>query len=132
MMFRFIRKSLLWLLLAPWIISGAGVASNQLVLIANHGKFPVMTNPVQLADFRIDDAKTIDATGMFDSIHCVMTKDTRLNFLADIFARQDGFYSIGDGLLEASAASKDYFIFLWVILMVQKVNAKRDDLIFRS
>ena len=134
-MFSFIRKSLLWLLLAPWAIWGAGVASNQLVLIANGGKFPVMVNPAFLSEMQKDNdtAASIAATGMIDDVHCLMTQDTHLNLLADIFAvRHDGIYSIGDALIEAGSTSQSYFIFLWVVLMAMKAGARRDDLIFRS
>jgi hypothetical protein len=50
-----------WLILLPLFLVLAGAASNQAVLIANHGKFPVMLNERQQAQFSakndIDDAR---------------------------------------------------------------------------
>jgi hypothetical protein len=106
-------SSFLWVLLAPWAVSSLGAASNQLVLIANHDTFPVMVNPVKLSQIRAprgnDDLVTaifgkprpsprVEVTddSMIDSVHCVMTKDTHLNFLADIFDLKEAIYSVGD------------------------------------
>lgn len=112
---RFFCSSFLWVLLAPWLIAGAGSASNQAVLIANHDKFPVMVNAVKLEEMRPHQDKDFqgiiaDIFGkprpsppvasatddMLDDIHCVMTSKTHLNFLADIFDLHDAIYSIGD------------------------------------
>ena len=40
----FLKKSYSWLVLLPLLLVLVGAASNQAVLIANHGKFPVMLN----------------------------------------------------------------------------------------
>ena len=113
---RFLCSSFLWILLAPYIVTGLGAASNQAVLIANHDKFPVMVNAVKLDEYtgepKIDivtvltgtpsveteKPKPTDAT-YIDDVHIVMTSDTHLNALADIFDFHSAIYSIGDGLL---------------------------------
>jgi hypothetical protein len=118
-MLSFLRKTLLWLLLAPYAVWGLGLASNQAVLIANHDKFPVMVNAVKLA--KIIDPEFIPVTvqtGMIDDTHCIMmTAQTHLNFLADIFDLGHGIYSVGDFLLMAGENSKDYCLFAWILLM---------------
>ncbi len=106
----FLRTSFVWLIFAPWMIAFTGAASNQLVLIANHDKFPVMVNALKLDEMRNPSpsnfiAKLLGAPapapavkvgddGMLDDIHCVMTDKTHLNFLADLFDMHDAIYSI--------------------------------------
>jgi len=107
---------MLWLVLLPYVFTGAGVASNQLVLIANHGKFPVMMNPRLIAQL------PPDADGMIDEIHCVMTHATRLNFLADVFfMRGKGVYSVGDALLLAGV-SLSVCKFVWFGLILYRLH----------
>jgi hypothetical protein len=113
---QFIRKTMLWLLLLPTIMGFVGAASNQLVLFVNNDKFPVMVNQKHLHSF--GDA---DADGMMDDIHCVMTHQTHLNFLADIFDFHHSIQSIGDLLM---TWSDEYGLFAWVmwaVLMIKKI-----------
>lgn len=111
-MIQFIKDTYLWLLLVPTMLVGLGAASNQAVLIANHGKFPVMLNPVQ----EVDDIDP--ATGMMDREHCVMTKDTRLNALADIFPLGGEIFSLGDVALEAGQDLGPYMLAMWFALIL--------------
>lgn len=122
---RFFCSSLLWLLLAPTAFIGAGAASNQLVLIANNDRFPVMANSVHLKQMSLMDSGTFTESGqpidgMLDDVHCVMTNNTHLNFLADIFDVHDAVYSIGDFSLMLGERL-DYFCFpAWVLIMLRK------------
>ena len=107
-MFNFLRKTALWIVLIPWAIFGVGFASNQLVLIANHDTFPVEANTIKerilvaKATVKYQDMAqelSMDPdlpAGMIDDTHCLMTSKTHLNFLADVFDRGNGIYSIGD------------------------------------
>jgi hypothetical protein len=113
-----VRKSLLWIVLLPYAIFGLGAASNQLVLIANHDKFPVMVNLVKQTAYQ--DASGNLPDGMIDEVHCIMTKDTRLNFLADVFDMHDSIYSVGDGLLVAGESTKGYAFLVWAALLLYK------------
>src|ERR1700678_3444009 len=129
-MFQFLRKTALWILLAPVAIWGAGLCSNQLVLFANHDTFPVMLSEAKVYDLHIklekEEIKVLekckaeakkcdkDATqdalsdlrikeemlnhGYLDDVHVIMTSDTHLNWLADVFDLYNT-YSIGDFLL---------------------------------
>ena len=152
-MFRFLRKTMLWILLLPAATWMAGFSSNQAVLIANHGKFPVRYNNVQIAkwyaeqeskeaailagvdptdddDVREAQAETyiIEAgikNGMLDPIHCLMTSKTHLNFLADTF-NLGPIYSVGDGLLFAAEWSCDYFIVLWMFMASAKLMRQEE------
>lgn len=113
---------MLWVLLLPYLVFGVGAASNQLVLIANHDKFPVMLNEAGRVRFKPD------ANGLIDQRHCVMTHETHLNALADIFDFQVGWYSIGDFLLMLSDWLSGFCIYVWMALVVksllQKATAK--------
>jgi len=148
-MFNFLRKTMLWIILLPWAIFGVGVASNQLVLVANHGKFPIMETQTQTASIRSvqiiriaeleqeikdgEDSSDQDESlaeiailetalkeGMIDDVHCFMTDKTRLNWLADIFNLRIAIFSVGDGMLNAAEAMQTYCLFAWILLMSAK------------
>lgn len=94
-----------------------GAASNQLVMVANHDKFPVMRN-----DWKTSQEKVIG--GVTDPIgHCLMTRDTRLNFLADIFDLKDATYSIGDFAILIGEWLQSFCIYVWVVLVIHKLRA---------
>jgi len=115
----FVRASFLWPLLLPFALYFGGAASNQAVLIANHDKFPVMVNSQRLASFEQNSGKLVD--GMIDDVHCVMTDQTHLNALADIFDFKDaGIYSIGDLMIMSGASSEQSCIFLWIVLALYR------------
>ena len=111
-MFNFLRKTSLYILAVPVLFTLLGAASNQVVLIANHDSFPVMLNDKKLREMlepeekptNIQFAKPMPAfetgdTVMLDDVHCNMTSETHLNFLADVFDMHDAIYSIGDFML---------------------------------
>lgn len=113
----FLRKTMLWLVLLPNVAVFIGAASNQLVLFVNNDKFPVMVNQRRLRD----SGGGMDADGMIDEIHCVMTHQTHLNLLADIFDIHSTIESIGDLLMEWGINYAVFFYFAWAILISRKV-----------
>jgi hypothetical protein len=151
-MMNFLRKTALWILLLPTAIWGIGVASNQAVLIANHDKFPVMINSARAQNLELrqfiayqkametlndpkakpedwqkaglvaEEIKIEHETGMLDEVHCIMTPETHLNALADIFDFHDATYSIGDGLLTLGEWLGTFCMFIWGFLMVDKAR----------
>jgi hypothetical protein len=108
-MFSFLRKTSLYLLAIPTLLTVIGAASNQAVLIANHDTFPVLVNDAKATlilthqagkpdtDFRFrpTPAQEVDNVVMLDEVHCLMTPQTHLNALADVFDL-GSIYSIGD------------------------------------
>lgn len=135
----------LWILALPLFLGFAGAASNQLVLAANHDKFPVMVNARKLREFEqaqeqpvraiehlfgVDDPPQAqnDPDGMLDDVHCVMTKDTHLNFLADWIDLKDATYSPGDLLLEAGDYTGQYSFWVWFALILAEIKRKNADL----
>jgi hypothetical protein len=108
---------MLWILLAPPAAYIFGAALNQSVIIANHGKFPVMMNPTAAADAQPD------ANGMLDGVHCLMTNDTRFNALADIINRGDGICSIGDLFITLGEWMWAFCPFVWGALVAQRLLA---------
>lgn len=116
-MFHFLRVTMLWWVIAPYLLTGIGAASNQAVLIANHDKFPVLLNEKARAHFEPDE------NGLIDKEHCVMTPQTHLNALADVFDLHDGWYSIGDFLLMLGDWLGTFCFFVWVALVLQKLKA---------
>lgn len=96
------RRLLIAVLFLPLALGFLGDASNQLVIVANHGKFPVELNPVWTEN------QAPDADGMLDRVHCVMNDSTRLNILADIFNRHTKIISIGDILQDFSVDIQPY------------------------
>ena len=134
-MLNFLRKTALWVLLLPYAVYGVGAASNQLVLIANHDKFPAMINQAKIDKFNaaVDAANLAGIPevpsrldyvegGMIDDIHCVMTSKTHLNFLADIFDTHDMIYSVGDGLLFLGKWLATFCPFIWGFALMEKVR----------
>jgi hypothetical protein len=133
-MFKFLRKTALWIVIAPWALFGLGAASNQVVLQANHDKFPVMVNTLKervmvaqaqanykelAADAGIDP--TLPA-GMIDDTHCVMTDKTHLNFLADVFDLKDGIYSIGDFTILLGEWMSGFAPFIWMFEVCRRLR----------
>jgi hypothetical protein len=116
-MFKFLRKTSLYILAVPVLIFGLGCFSNQVVLWANHDKFPVMWNTYKVAseaafleeathskDKKVAEHAAFDLyalldAGFIDDTHCVMTSKTHLNFLADVVDLKTATYSVGDGLI---------------------------------
>lgn len=94
-----------------------GAVSNQLVMVANHDKFPVMLNESARAKF------TPDENGMIDKKHCVMTSATHLNLLADIFDFHVGWFSIGDGFIAFGEWLQSFCIFVWIGFVTYKLRA---------
>jgi Family of unknown function (DUF5317) len=117
LMFRLLRVTMLWIILLPYAVMGLGEASNQLVLIANHDKFPVMENDYHTAKETVLYGVT-DVRG-----HCLMTHDTRMNSLADIFDLGDGWYSIGDLLLMVGEWLNGFCIYVWIALVISRLKA---------
>jgi Family of unknown function (DUF5317) len=117
---RFLAVTYLWVLLAPYPVMLAGAASNQLVLIANHDRFPVLVNEVK-QKMHEDDTVSLNGVTYIDPSHVVMTKQTHLNFLADIFDLHDGIYSVGDGLIGLGEWLESFCIYVWIGLIVRKV-----------
>jgi hypothetical protein len=133
-----LRKATLGIALLPTALFGLGAGSNQLVLFANHDKFPVMVNEMKTEQWRtsrelaiaeivaevnagkvpaeevpsaIAEVATLQseiANGMLDDTHCIMTSKTHLNFLADVFDLKTAIYSIGDFMLMLSEAIAVY------------------------
>ena len=123
-MFKFLRKTSLYLLAAPLLVTFLGIASNQVVLIANHDKFPVMLNQQKIQVFTKEQpAEVSDNVVMLDNVHCVMTSDTHLNFLADVFDLGD-IYSIGDFLLMLGGWAFSFAPFLFVFDVIRKLKAQ--------
>lgn len=139
-LFKLLRESYLWIVLTPWLVGGLGTASNQLVFFVNHDKFPVMLNPAKTAEFHLgkykeyqeavdngelEAAKVIayeDEQGMLDDIHCLMTDQTHLNFLADIIDFHSKTESFGDLFLEASEWMNGFALYLWAGLLIKKFH----------
>lgn len=132
-MFKFLRKTLLWMVLIPYAFTWAGVASNQSVLWANNDTFPVRINLVKAVEWT-DGGKSIhvippgldpahpDGAVMLDTIHCLMTDKTHLNFLADNFDFHDRIVSIGDLSLDFGNWSGTYMPILWLGIVLAKLN----------
>lgn len=107
------RQAYLYLLIFPVLCIIIGAVSNQAVLIANHGTFPVMLNDVAGSHFNY---------GLMDDYHTVMTDSTRLNFLADIFDAGDSVLSIGDLLIDLGRYLWRFTPYLWGFLIIKRVR----------
>lgn len=105
-----LRATALWIVLIPLALGFAGAASNQAVLIANHDKFPVMVNYAKQAHYT--EAGAVGE--MLDDTHCLMSSETHLNALADIFdLHSKGIESIGDLMIDFSGWLWGFVPFVW-------------------
>ena len=120
---RFFQVTALWILLLPQVVTFVGAASNQLVLIANHDKFPVMANTVKAHEFSPDAVVMPDGTVMLDDTHCLMTSKTHLNVLADIFDFHNETDSIGDLLLHLGEWLSGFCLYVWIEIVIFKLKA---------
>lgn len=135
-MIKFLRKTALWIVLAPAAIWGTGLVSNQLVLMANHDTFPVLTNPLKAQEYRIaveakvaadneksDEEDIVWPDGYIDDTHIIMTKQTHLNFLADVFdMKSEGVYSVGDFLLMLGEWLWAFVLPIWMFEVVRRLR----------
>jgi len=112
-MLKFLRDTALWLVLLPIALIHIGVGSNQLVLWANHDKFPVMVNEYEQSQMELRD-------NMMDPVHCVMTNDTHLNFLADVINLHDRTASVGDMAIELGQWLMPYALGIWCFEIVRR------------
>lgn len=119
-MLAFLRKTALWIMLIPSTIFSLGVASNQAVTIANGDRFPVLLSAGKIHQI---PSLTIDPDGvaMLDDIHCVMTPQTHLNALADIFD-EGGMCSIGDFMLDLGSWLFSYAFIVWLTVLILRVR----------
>ena len=117
---RFFTVTYLWILLAPYAVMYIGAASNQLVLIANHDRFPVLVNDAK-QKMHADDMVNVNGVTYLDPIHIVMTKQTHLNFLADIFDLQGDIYSVGDAFISAGEWLMSFCIYVWIAVVLFKL-----------
>jgi hypothetical protein len=97
------------LLIGPWLALGLGFLSNALVMAANGGQMPVLMPP------------GFGGIPADDWIHCVMTAQTHLKFLADwIVIRDMGIASPGDFLEWAYELSVTPLFVAWGALTLKK------------
>ena len=135
-MFKFLRKTSLYILAIPVLLFGLGAASNQVVLQANNDRFPVLINETKVREFNSEKVElgpmsitvvkpaNVDSDGvvMIDDTHCVMTSKTHLNFLADVFDL-GSIYSIGDFLLMLGGWLFRFAPFVFLFDVVRKLSA---------
>lgn len=137
-MFKFLRKTLLWMVLIPYAFTWAGTASNQAVLWANNDTFPVRINLVKLFDWSQGgkgirvippdfDPAHPDGAIMLDNIHCLMTEKTHLNWLADNLDFHDSIVSIGDMMIDLGQYSGQYMPVLWLGIVLAKMARVKDE-----
>src|SRR5208282_614182 len=131
---KFLRKFPYWYLLAvPILLYCLGVSSNQIVLVANHGKFPVMMNASWMdmkcstAGMDPEDVEAMPSSWcgkggeMLDETHSVMGPNSHLKALADILPIGHAIYSIGDSLLYLGAWLLSFTPYMWLALTVRKL-----------
>lgn len=118
-MLSFLRKTYLYVLAIPVLLIVLGAASNQAVLIANHGKFPVMLNAQKVAANDLKPGDVIDRRG-----HSVMAPEDHLKPLADIFNVGDGVESVGDFAIDLGGWTWQFAPYLWGFAVIKKLNEK--------
>lgn len=144
------RIPYVYLLLIPILLFLLGSASNQAVLVANWGKFPVMVNERQLEklqqpqdslediinnwlgpkdgnqSFSVTntmiraDKHPINGTQFIDDVHSVMGHNSHLKFLADYINLREEICSPGDLMIYLGLFLFPWFIPAWAALNLRK------------
>ena len=126
-----LRKFPYWYLIAiPALLFSLGIVSNQAVLVANHGKFPVMLSegmhykychvaPVELVE--IPDISCAKGGQMLDETHSVMGPNSHLKALSDIIPIGSSIYSIGDGFITLGLWLLSFTPIAWLFLTMRKL-----------
>jgi hypothetical protein len=143
-MFKFLRKTALWVLALPLLITFLGIASNQLVLKMNHDQFPVMWSDYKVAQYEahlekeaqsddVDGARQaqfdlmeLESEGFIDDTHVVMTSKTHLNLLADIIDFHTATYSVGDMSIELGDYLWSYAPLVWGLVIIGKLKDQKE------
>lgn len=99
------------------IVFGAGL--NQIVLIANHDKFPVMVNHDKTVTE--DSPEGLNPGDMMDHDHVVMSDTDHFRFLSDIFDL-GSIYSVGDGFIELGEYLSSFAWFVWIYAICRKIQ----------
>ena len=136
---KFLRKFPYWyLILIPVLLFGLGITSNQAVLIANHGKFPVMMNASWMDKMCSTNSREPDDIAaapsawcgdggeMIDMTHSVMGPNSHLKALSDIFPIGSAIYSVGDGLLSLGDWLLSFTPIMWLGLTIRKLYIAQD------
>ena len=129
-----------FLIIVPLLLIFCGSASNQAVLVANWGKFPVMLNEYQVNKIYavrhdMEDAgfsalnssvrlnkPQIDKNDQFiDGVHSIMGHNSRLKFLADWINLQTMIASPGDMLIFLGSWLFAFTPFIWIALILRDV-----------
>ena len=92
---------------------------NQAVLVANGGKFPVMVND------RNADFFGLKPDGYMDETHYRMSRETKLNWLADFINLKTRILSPGDMLIMLGDSLWSYMAAIWSVLLVGDVARAR-------
>jgi hypothetical protein len=145
---KYLRRFPYWYLLAiPALVWALGIASNQAVLVANHGKFPVMLNATWMV--KMCTIPTMEQVGidpddeemvakykqvvanipasscrkggeMIDETHSVMGPNSHLKALSDIFPL-GSIYSIGDAGIYLGEYLLGFSPIMWLALVIRKL-----------
>jgi hypothetical protein len=111
------------------------------VLNANHDKFPVMWNDYKVDEYRLEilkatasededvalkaqfDLEALENEGFLDDTHVLMSHETHLNWLADVWDfKSEGTYSIGDFLLMFGGWLLPFALPIWLFEVVRKLR----------
>ena len=135
-----------WVIALPILFVALGALSNQVVLIANHDKFPVMVNnrklqgflrpadeeeviksvtidgliQIPLSTLPVGKVRPYDPDGMIDNVHCIMSPSSRFKALADIWDLR-AIYSVGDGLILLGTWFLSFAQTAWIVLVLRKL-----------
>ena len=134
--FKFLKKTYLYVLAVPLLFIGLGAGANQAVMIANGGAMPVIANLVNLDRWTSNPevarlaevtilANQIDGGHrpiMIDPRHCIESQYTHLNFLADNFDFGDMIASPGDLLLWLGEWLMQFAPIAWFVLAVSRLR----------
>lgn len=135
-----------YLIFVPVLLFLLGAMSNQAVLIANWGKFPVMLNEREIREMQqpvdrniwksilggndfsaldtvvvIPDTQLDEQSQFLDDVHSIMGHNSRLKWLADYLSIGNDIFSPGDLFLMLSEYLMSFSFPMWLGLILRKL-----------
>lgn len=128
-MFKFLRKTKLYVFAIPFLLWALGAGMNQIAINANHDSMPVLHNAGSVGKFiHTDEGYPVQSQGvwMTDSRHSILTSETRYYILCDIIDFGNVKYSLGDGVLELSRWMDNVIPYIWGLALYAEVRKKEE------
>lgn len=128
-MFKFLRKSKLYIFAIPLLFWTFGAGLNQIAINANHDAMPVVYNAGNIEKF-IDIEKGYPKISegelLTDERHSILTSHSRFKILCDWIDFGDVKYSIGDVFIYVGEDLGGVIPYIWGLALYAELRKKEE------